>query len=248
MLRTHVETRHFSLRRSEIESLKDRVRPLTFATGGFAFADFHITMAFLLPGEEYHVKCRLCLPGRLLLSGEHDSVLLTPYDHCVHKLTKKAELESARRRGRRPSATEPLAGSAGGRPRPGAERHGEIAWVRLARAVGNDDAATFMEELSEFEALIRKRVRHWVHENVGNENVPGDRRVVKDLVEEVVLTAFERYETRPPSMRLEDWIEILIDPTLRSLLERADEPNKPEGYARSLREMSAGWPGSVSVN
>ena len=225
MLRTHLETRHFSLHRSEIESMRDRLGPLASIARSFVFANLHVTISYVMPDEEYHVQGRLCLPGRVLLSGEHDSVAVTPYERCIRKLVRKSASERERR----------------GRDlnQPRRQSHGENS--RFGSAIRNDEYRAFVRELGDGER-IRKRVRGWVRQRVGSEIGLRDGRVLDDLVEEVVLSAFERCDSRPSAMRLSEWIEILIDPSLRSMLGRPDEPNQAVSYARSLRDLRAGRP------
>ena len=224
MLRTHLETRHFSLHRSEIESMRDRLGPLSSIARGFVFADLHVTISYVMPDEEYHVQGRLCLPGRVMLSGEHDSVALPPYERCIRKLVRKSESER-RRRGKDSDQTR---------------RQSQAANSRSGSDVPNDEYRAFVRELAEDRARIRERVRAWVRQRVGWEFGIRDDRVLDDLVEEVVLSAFERCDSRPSAMRLSEWIEIAIDPALRSMLGRPDEPNQAVSYARSLRDLRAG--------
>jgi len=46
----------------------------------------------------------------------------------------------------------------------------------------------------------------------------GHGLVISEIVEEVFLNAFERFNDRPP-LRMGEWLESLIDPSLKALLE-----------------------------
>ncbi|HZZ81660.1 MAG TPA: hypothetical protein VFE62_24375, partial [Gemmataceae bacterium] len=61
-----------------------------------------------------------------------------------------------------------------------------------------------------------------------------------DAVEEVFLNAYERYPERPQALRLGEWMEELIDPSLRALLEHPDEELESINLARTLQEMDLG--------
>ena len=231
-LRTHVEVRHFSPRHGDIEVMRDRLAPLSAATKSFPFANLQVTISFLLPAEEYYVKARLALPGRVLLTGEHDSVMMPPYECCVRKLVHKAELHRLRD-GATAKVAAPISAD---KNRSSNQPNDE----RLRRAYGKDDCQEFFAELAGHRHTILSHVREWVRRRVGITIDASDERVLDDLVDEVMLSAFERYESRPSSLRIGDWIEILIDPALRSMLGRPDEPNEAVSYARSLREMRTG--------
>src|SRR5690606_22291702 len=102
---------------------------------------------------------------------------------------------------------------------------------------GAQDYGAFRAELSGFEEPIRRRVGRWIQRYPDLDATFGEYLPLDDLVEEVMLTAFEQYESRPEAMRLGDWLESLIDPAMRSFLRHPEEELEAISYARTLREM-----------
>lgn len=242
-LRMRVETKNCVLRRSELETIEDGLGALEAETMSFPFADLTVTMSYRSRRDEYHIKTRLVLPGRVIFTGEHDAVALPAYERCLRKLVHKVEtyrrqlnrtrLPGVGRGMRPPSATEP------------ADRDVALRQqYRLKQACDDQDYQAFRQELADFDELIRRRVGHWVRRYsdadaafVDGAALEDEELPLDDLVEEIALTAFERYPTKPQAMRTGDWLESLIDPAMRSFLSHPDEELEAISFARTLQEM-----------
>jgi DNA-directed RNA polymerase specialized sigma24 family protein len=65
----------------------------------------------------------------------------------------------------------------------------------------------------------------------------GDGLAIGDLVEEVYLNAFERFGQRPAGpVSFTEWLEGLIDPSLKALLRHPDRESENASMARTLRD------------
>jgi hypothetical protein len=64
----------------------------------------------------------------------------------------------------------------------------------------------------------------------------GDSLAIGDLVEEVYLNAFERFTGRSCDVPLRDWLDGLIDPSLKLLLKHPAQEGENASLARTLRE------------
>ncbi|MGC1274628.1 MAG: hypothetical protein WBC44_13060 [Planctomycetaceae bacterium] len=233
------------LRRSELEAIEEGLGALESATASFPFADLTVTTSYRSRRDEYHIKTRLALPGRVIFTGEHDTVALPAYERCLRKLVHKADAYLQQLNRNRPPGVSP------GRPlstatapnladRTAVSRQRQ----RLKQACDDRDYHAFRQELADFDELIRRRVGHWVRRYsdvdaafvdatvLADEELPLD-----DLVEEISLTAFERYPSKPQAMRTGDWLESLIDPAMRSFLSHPDEELEAISFARTLHEM-----------
>ena len=247
-VRLNLETRRCALRRSELEAIEDGLGLLDDETAAFSFADLTVTISYRARCDEYHVKTRLHLPGRGMFTGEHDAVVLPAYERCLRKLARKLarDREQAGRSHRTlgihapavdPTKSDELTSRTNRITAP-------LPLERLKQARDELDYRRFRQELSVFEGLIRERVGRWVrrysdveaainlHASLADARLPID-----DLVEEVLLTAFERYPAKPRAMRPGDWLESLIDPAMRSFLRHPEEELEAIGFARTLREM-----------
>jgi hypothetical protein len=98
------------------------------------------------------------------------------------------------------------------------------------------DYRAFRFKLAGYEEWLRKRVGRWVQRYPEAEARVGRKLRLGDLVEEVYLNAFERYTQRPTAVRVVDWLDSLIDPSLKALLRHPDEESENASLARTLRQ------------
>lgn len=238
---TNLDTKNCSLRRSEIEAMEDGLGSLEAVASSFPFADLYVTVSYSGRSEEYHVKTSLKLPGRILFTGEHDSVALPAYERCIRKLVRKIEdykhkMETGQgARGRLAAGT-----------RQTVDPEMLPTLERLDQAFQAQDYEAFRNELSGFEDSVRRRVGRWIQRYPELDATFGEFLPMEDLVEEVMLTAFERYESRPVVMRLGDWLESLIDPAMRSFLRHPDEELEAISFAKTLHEMNGSAAGKTA--
>jgi len=179
----------------------------------------------------YHVEATLKVPGKTLLSGDHDAYLDSAFQRCVRKLVQKA---TAYRDNPDRDATEAA------RRRETLDR--EIVAPQgptdgtVGRAVEAGDYRAFRTALSGYEEWLRLRVGRWIQRYPQAEARVGDGILIGDLLEEVYLNAFEGYGKRPKDVSLSEWLDSLLDPSLRLLLKYPDEERENASLARTLRE------------
>src|SRR5207253_4887598 len=92
---------------------------------------------------------------------------------------------------------------------------------------------TFRTILSGYEEWLRKRVGRWVQRYPEAQARVGKGLRLGDVVEEVFLTAFERYEHRLADVPFHDWLDSLIDPSVKLLLREPDEEAENIRLARA---------------
>jgi hypothetical protein len=66
----------------------------------------------------------------------------------------------------------------------------------------------------------------------------GDGLRIGDVVEGVFLNAFERFGQRPVELPLNQWIDGLIDPSVKVILRHPDEEGENASLARTLRDAA----------
>jgi hypothetical protein len=62
----------------------------------------------------------------------------------------------------------------------------------------------------------------------------GETYTIGDFVEEVYLNAFERFEHRPNEVRLGEWLEGLIAPSVKLVAENPAEELENISFARTV--------------
>jgi hypothetical protein len=159
------------------------------------------------PRQEYHVDARLKVPGQTFFSVDRDLYLDTAFHRCVRKLTHKAEdYDSNPDRGAVETAAR-LNAPDRDAMMPEARDAGPLC---VAQCLG--DYRTFRNGLSGYEEWVGKRVGRWL------KRYPNAAARISDVVEEVLLNAFERFGQRPVQIPLNQWLDKLIDPSAKMIL------------------------------
>ena len=182
-------------------------------------------------GKRFHVEFKMKLPGRTLFTAEENSYLDAALQRGLAKLKRKVEaykenpdreaVAAAERRDDLDSDVvapeDPDAGP-------------------LAEAADAGDYRTFRTALAGYEEWLRKRVGRLVQRHPDAQARVGKELLLGDVVEEVYLNAFERFTRRPTDVRLSEWLEGLIEPSIRALLRYPEEEREATSMARTVRE------------
>jgi hypothetical protein len=167
--------------------------------------------------KPFSAELRLKLPGRSLFVRERSPYLdealvrgLTRLQRKVDSFLRDANGELAEAK-RRETVDETLIALPDPEEGP------------LADAVAAGDYRTFRRLLSSHEIWLDKRAGRWLQRSPEVEAQVGNVFLVSDVVEEVYLHAFERFLQRSRDVPLSEWLESLIEPSIRALLEDPDE-------------------------
>jgi hypothetical protein len=232
-LNVEFDARDFTLPADELTRMQRSLDPVGEAVRDYPRADLQVLAIRHPRSASYHVEARLKVPGATLLTGDHDTYLDSAFQRCVRKLVHKVEehkshpdrraAEAADRRAALDSEVvvpEP--------PEPGP----------LGRAVAAGDYQGFRDALLGYEDWLRRRVGRWVQRYPAAQARVGNGLLIGDLVEEVYLNAFERYGQRPREVPFSNWLDGLIDPSLREMLRHPDEEHENASLVRTLRDLS----------
>lgn len=228
----HIEldTKQCDLTADEITRMETALDPLAKLVETFPTCDLYITVAFRPRTNEFEVKTSLLLPGRTLSTGDHDDHSYPAYERCIRKLVKSVTAYKDRlSQHDEQSKTEK-------------GTHRELLPTQvpdaeaMARAVADGDYVAFRRATYTYEEPLRKRIGRWVQRFPEVEARIDDTLKINDVVEEVFLTAFDQFDDRPHDVTFHDWLERLIDPSLKLLIRNPDEELENIDMARSLRE------------
>jgi ribosome-associated translation inhibitor RaiA len=237
-LRVTFETRNCTIPDDERARMAGLLRDLEGAFAELLPADVRFVVIFHPRSQTYHVEAKLRLPGETVFAGATDPYLDSAFLKCRDELRRRLEAyraapptpseEAARQRAALGedviAPTEPDAGP-------------------LGEAFAARDYARFRAALVPYEDWLRKRVGRWVQRYPAAQARVGDGLLIGDLVEEVYLTAFERFAERSRDVSVSQWLEGLIDPALRDLLHHADEEHQAASFARTVRTLGVGAEG-----
>lgn len=229
-LRIQFDIKHCNLNSHELAKMEGAVEHLTRVTRSFPVADLHILVRQHARTNNYHVKTTLVLSGRTLFTGDRDVAVYPAYERCIRKLVKKVEAYK-----RYLSNQVEVAKQEKGTHKQVEPTHDPDPQL-LQQAVQNADYAGFRQALLGYEEPLRKRIGRWIQRYPDIEAQLGKELTLEDFVEEVFLNAFERYEHRPLGLSLSEWLEALIDPSVRALADHPEEEKLNIIFARTWVE------------
>jgi ribosome-associated translation inhibitor RaiA len=231
-LRIELDTKNFEFSSGELEKLEEHLAPLRDPVRNFPVSDMYITVVYHPTPHDFHVRTSLVLPGRTLFTGERDDNALSAWSRCVRKLVTKVtaykdqmDAKSERAKSQKGTAQEVIAAS-----------EPDVEHVRAS--VEQGDYPAFREAMYVYEEAVRKRAGRWIERYPEFERRLGVSVSLEDLVEEVFLNAFERFDQRPEAVRIGRWLEDLIDPSVNALLKDPETERENIEAVRTLREAS----------
>lgn len=230
-LQVAFRTRQCQVPPDELGRMQRSLADLGEAVRDFPQAALTVTLIHHPRSQTYHVEFRLQLPGRTLATGDTDPYLDSAFQRCLRKLVHRVETYRAN-----PDRAS-LAAAARTETR---ER--EILAPEdpdgglLGRAVEAGDYRAFRNALVHYEDWLRRRVGRWIQRYPEAEARVGRGLAIGDVVEEVYLNAFEQLAKRPPHLAFHQWLEGLIDPSLKALMDHPEQEQENASLARTLRE------------
>ena len=215
------------LSEAQIGQMERALTPLRAPLEPFPVAHLYITVAYKHPSHDYRVKVALRLPGKGLATGDVDEEMYPAFRRCVRKLLAKVRAYQQHM-----DHSEEISKHEKG------THHDVIAtrpvdWDEIDVAIRAQDYGRFRKLTLPFEESIRKRAGRWLQRYPEIEAQLGSRFDLADVVEEVFLNAFERIAEHPREVPFGDWLEGLIDPSIKLLYTDTDEELTNISFARS---------------
>jgi hypothetical protein len=210
-LQVHFDTHECAPSREELEQMAGDLDMIARQAGNFPVADARVLIEWNGRNKEYAVKLTLILTGEPLVTSDHDAVLHAAFERAVHSLSHALQGYKAR-----------LDGVAERRRLENGTRHEVVPAVlpdatALHSAAEAGDYAAFRAAIAPYEEPLGVRIGRWVERYPAVEAKIGRDFAVSDILEGVFLAAFEAHARRPDGMRYGEWLEELIDPTVRAI-------------------------------
>jgi ribosome-associated translation inhibitor RaiA len=218
----------------EIEKFDANLQTLARQVSAFPVSDLEINVAHQARTGGYSVKTALVLTGQTLVASADHALPHPAFERCVDTLIEQVRAYKER------------LGKADEQAKVSKGTHHEVVPThpldgqQLDQAVEAGDYAAFRSAVSPYEESLRQRVSRWVSRYPEAEARLGAGLSINDVVEAVFLDAFERYDHRPTGMRMGEWLEGLIDTSLKSILQHPDEALENIRFAQTLSDTATG--------
>jgi len=190
-------------------------------------AHLHVDVVHHARTGDYHIKTSLRIAkSKPFFTGDRDVLPSPAFKRCVHKLIRKVEAHR-----RRMEHIHPTAADRG----PHVLAAIEPEWPAITAAVEEGDYAAFRRALSVYEDGLAQRVGREIERFPTAAMALGDELLLSEVVEEVFLNAFEEFAAgAPKGVALSIWLEGLIAPSIRALLEHPETEKENIAFARTL--------------
>jgi ribosome-associated translation inhibitor RaiA len=226
-MQTIFDVHQYDLSDAERARLEDNLDGLTRMVENFPVADLHVMVEGNARSNDVSVKLTLILPGNTLVTNDRDSVLTVAFDRCLTALTALVQ-----------GYKDKLGGHDERNKLEKGTAHDlfptrDIDLGAVDRAVAAGDYAAFRSAMLPFEDPVQARAGRWVQRYPEYEARIGKDVKLSDLTEEIFLTAFDRYDTRPDGLHLSEWLGNLIDPSVKALMTNTAEEKENINLART---------------
>ncbi len=230
-LKYDIDAGNLQLSHTDREEIVQELDTLTAVIANFPVAILHINFQHFNNSQETRCKLALVLPDRPLVTGDVGQHWRPVYEHCVRKMIKRVKHYKASM-GNEAEIEHHVQNT----------DHAVVAsrapdTDRIQEAVSKGDYKDFRVATYPYEEDIRSRAGRWVQRYPDINARIGTDIFLADIVEEVFLNAFARFESRPSNVRFGDWLEQLIDPSVRLIADHPDESGMEISFAQTLRDM-----------
>lgn len=232
-LQVEFHQRQCEVPRDELNRMQRSLDDLGEAIRDLPEANLTITLIHHPNSAAYHVEFRLRLPGRTLAADDTDPYLDTAFQRCLRQLIR--QVEAYRENPDRASLATAERTDALERDIMAPE---DPDGGLLGRAVSAGDYGAFRNALVNYEDWLRRRIGRWIQRYPEAEARVGRGLAIGDMVEEVYLNAFEELPKRPTDVPFREWLESLIDPSLKALMHHPQKEQENASLARTLRETT----------
>lgn len=194
-----------------LADMADDLDSVALQTGNFPEADLRTVIEWNRRNNEYSIKLTLILPGETLVASDHGPIAHAAFKRAAVSL--ELAIEGYKDRldrvddWRKQEAALPELTTA---------QPPDAAALDTAVAAG--DYPAFRAAIVPYEDSLRLRVGRWVGRYPDAQARMGRDFDVLDLMEGVFLAAFENHPHRHNEVPYGEWLEGLIDPTIRAIL------------------------------
>jgi ribosome-associated translation inhibitor RaiA len=227
-LRVELDTKQCELSPAEIKKIETALNILRPPLVKFPVSHLYLTVEQHPRSGSFRVKASLQLPGRALATGGEDEHIFPAVQQCIWRLVQKVtayeeRMEGVEEKSKRKEGT----------------RHDvlpiqEVDAQAVDGAVEAGDYAQFRKLMFAYEEPLRKRIGRWIERYPEVVAQLREQVQLEDIVEEVFLTAFDQYDDRPHAVAFGEWLENLIDPSVRLISTASDEELDNISFARTL--------------
>jgi ribosome-associated translation inhibitor RaiA len=226
-LRVEIDEGKYRITAAEAAKMETDLVTLRKLVATFPRAELKVEIIVLNPGQ-IRAETSLRLAGRTLHAQDDDRQFHPAWERAIRRLVKEVT-EYKEKLSNRPTYAKEAEGTLHD-VQPSQAPDPE----KIEAAVREGNYPRFRQVMSVYEETMEGRVGRWVERYPEAAAALGEELTLSQIVEEVFLNAFEGYGSRP-KMRLGQWLESLIDPSVRQLVEHREEEQENLSFVESAK-------------
>ncbi|MBI4584414.1 MAG: hypothetical protein HY717_10370 [Planctomycetes bacterium] len=227
-LKIQVKTENYQFSAEEWDQIENQLDSLKRLVKDFPVAELHVQIHWHRRSQTFHVKTNLHLLKQNLFTGERDVLWHPAYERCIRKLMNK--VKGLKEKLAKKSVYSKVASGTLHQVIPEREPDPE----KLEQAFKDQDFLAFRQAMSVYDDALSKRLGRWIERYPAVSARLGSEFTLSDLVEEVYLNAFEQFGSRPVD-RIGNWLEHLIDPSVKAFIQHPELEKENLGYLEGLK-------------
>ncbi|HEX3654410.1 MAG TPA: hypothetical protein VHV55_01315 [Pirellulales bacterium] len=209
-LRIEIDAKRYRISKTEMAKMDEDIEHLRRQVARFPVSELKVEITPHAKPRGVHVKTSLLLSGTTLFTGDEDVVAYPAFQRCIRKLIDqlkayKDELSN------KPAYEKQIQGTTHD-----VAPTQEPSLEAIESAVAAADYAAFRRALGVYDPALAARVGRLVERHPAALRKFGRDIPISQVVEDVMLTAFDRFTQRPHA-RLGQWLEELIEPAIEAL-------------------------------
>jgi ribosome-associated translation inhibitor RaiA len=231
-LRIQVDSGNLTISRGEREKMDNDLNTLRKLIVNFPAPELKVEVSNQTPSL-IRVGAGLRLAGRTLFAAGQANTLHAAWDGAIRRLIDKVRAFKDQL-GRVPERQKVAEGTL----------HELVPEMppdaaAIDRAVSQLDYRAFRAAMAVYEDALEKHIGRWIERYPEAEAQLGDGLLISEIAEEVLLNAFDQYHNRPASLRLGQWLENLIDPSIQTLLRDGGKEKENLSFIATAKEAGA---------
>ena len=232
VFRYDIDCEGFDLSDRERDLVDGEVNRLQPLVEEFPTQILHVNLEYNQNSEEYETRLALVLPGQTFATGRTSPSWTEGLEIAMQKMIRRVEhykqdLEGIKERSHLAAGTDQLV-----------EPSWQIDGQKVRQAVANGNFAAFRSEMYAIDGSLRDRIGRWVQRYPRVDALIGDRILLADIVEDVLMTAFDDFDKWNPEMTFGQWLETLIDPVVKQFARDPDGELEAIAYQRTWMDAS----------
>lgn len=229
-LAVHIDSKRYTISAMERGKMDHDIELLARQVDRFPVVDLKVEITPHARPSGVIVKTSLVLSGRTLLARDEDVLAYPAFQRCIRTLSDQLK-----------AYKDELSN----KPVYEKERQGTLHDVvpsqepnpeEIDVAAAKGDYPAFRRALSVYDEALSGRVGRLIERHPDAIRRFGNDLPISQIVEDVMLTAFDRYPQRP-HLRLGQWLESLIDPAVTALVSDRDEVENLS-FVESAKDIS----------